>query len=366
MSTSPARSLSLRQGIRRGRRLRAAELPQRPLLAFQLLGPALRPVAGTQRAAVLPRGHRLVLLDDRAALRRKPLHAPRRQPLDRDAIGADRADARRHLRVLSEAQGRVPRSAELVGAGSAWAASNGTCGSTTTATRRISSSRRSNTGSATASRRSRAARSEVGSVVELFGGADNICVSSDFPHFDSSFPEVSTRVMTNPSISRISPARSCPAAPASTASAKTDFAKADAAMQRRDNLPRRARPGGGEIGRKHRRREKAHGTRRLSDPRQRPPFDGAGRSLGALSRRALPREPAAVLRRAAATADREQGRQGQRRQHQGDGGAGAGDPCIREAARRDRIQPRVAAPQPRAPSAFQGRARARFRSRLRP
>ena len=41
---------------------------------------------------------------------------------------------------------------------------------------------------------------EVGSVVELLGGADNICVSSDFPHFDSSFPEVSTRVLTNPSI----------------------------------------------------------------------------------------------------------------------------------------------------------------------
>jgi hypothetical protein len=41
---------------------------------------------------------------------------------------------------------------------------------------------------------------EVGSVVDLLGGADNICVSSDFPHFDSSFPEVSTRVMTNPSI----------------------------------------------------------------------------------------------------------------------------------------------------------------------
>ena len=39
---------------------------------------------------------------------------------------------------------------------------------------------------------------EVGSVVELLGGADNICVSSDFPHFDSSFPEVSTRVHDQP------------------------------------------------------------------------------------------------------------------------------------------------------------------------
>ena len=94
------------------------ELPQRPLLAFELLGPALQPTAGTQRPDLLPRGHRVVLLDDRAALWRKPLHAARRQPLDRDAAGADRADARRHLRVLSAAQSRVPRGAELVGAGS--------------------------------------------------------------------------------------------------------------------------------------------------------------------------------------------------------------------------------------------------------
>jgi hypothetical protein len=41
---------------------------------------------------------------------------------------------------------------------------------------------------------------EVGSVVELLGGADNICVSTDFPHFDSSFPAASTRVRHNPSI----------------------------------------------------------------------------------------------------------------------------------------------------------------------
>ena len=132
-----AELLPLRQGLRRGRRVRAAQLRQRPLLAFELLGPALQPAAGTQRSAVLPRGHRVVLFDDRAALWREPLHAPRREPLDRDAAGADRADARRHFRVLSAAQGRVSRSAELVGAGAAWAASNGICGSTTTATRPI-------------------------------------------------------------------------------------------------------------------------------------------------------------------------------------------------------------------------------------
>ena len=79
--------------------------------------PLYSAVAGTQHSDVLPRGHRIVLFDDRAALWRKPLHAPCREPLDRDAAGADRADARRHLRVLSAAQGRVSRSAELVGAG---------------------------------------------------------------------------------------------------------------------------------------------------------------------------------------------------------------------------------------------------------
>ncbi len=41
-------------GVRRGRRLCAAQLRQRPLLAFHLLGPALRHAAGPQRAAVLP------------------------------------------------------------------------------------------------------------------------------------------------------------------------------------------------------------------------------------------------------------------------------------------------------------------------
>jgi hypothetical protein len=46
----------------------------------------------------------------------------------------------------------------------------------------------------------RSGEREVGSVAELLGGADNICVSTDFPHFDSSFPEVSTRVLRNPSI----------------------------------------------------------------------------------------------------------------------------------------------------------------------
>ena len=50
----------------------------------------------------------------------------------------------------------------------------------------------------------------------------------------------------------------------------------------------------------------------------------------------------------------------------GHGGAGAGDPGARHAAGRDGVQPRAAAPQPRAAPAFPGRAGARLRSRLRP
>src|SRR5205085_6417927 len=90
-----------------------------PVLALQLLGPAVQPVAGIERAIVLSRGHRLALFDDRAALWREPLHAPCREPFDRDAIVADCTDARRHPRILSAAPGRLPRSAELVGAGPA-------------------------------------------------------------------------------------------------------------------------------------------------------------------------------------------------------------------------------------------------------
>jgi hypothetical protein len=78
--------------------------------------------------------------------------------------------------------------------------------------------------------------SEVGSVVELLGGADNICVSSDFPHFDSSFPEVSTRVMTNPSISKDIAGKILSGGARLYGFGEADFAKADAAMQRRGNV----------------------------------------------------------------------------------------------------------------------------------
>ena len=77
---------------------------------------------------------------------------------------------------------------------------------------------------------------EVGSVVELLGGADNICVSTDFPHFDSSFPEVSTRVMTNPSITPEIGGKILFGGARLYGFGEADFAKADAAMRRRGNL----------------------------------------------------------------------------------------------------------------------------------
>ena len=76
----------------------------------------------------------------------------------------------------------------------------------------------------------------MGSVVELLGGADNICVSSDFPHFDSSFPEVSTRVMTNPSITTEIAGKILSGGARLYGFGEAEFAKADAAMQRRGNL----------------------------------------------------------------------------------------------------------------------------------
>jgi predicted TIM-barrel fold metal-dependent hydrolase len=81
---------------------------------------------------------------------------------------------------------------------------------------------------------------EVGSVVELLGGADNMCVSSDFPHFDSSFPEVSNRVLTNPSIDREIAGKILSGGARLYGFAEADFAKAAAAAKRHDNIAGRA------------------------------------------------------------------------------------------------------------------------------
>jgi hypothetical protein len=75
---------------------------------------------------------------------------------------------------------------------------------------------------------------EVGSVAGC-SAADNICVSTDFPHFDSSFPDVSSRVLTNPSITRETAAKILYGGARLYGFGEDDFAKADAAAMRRDN-----------------------------------------------------------------------------------------------------------------------------------
>ena len=76
----------------------------------------------------------------------------------------------------------------------------------------------------------------MGSVADLLGGADNICVSTDFPHFDSSFPEVSTRVLNNPSITPEIAGKILYGGARLYGFTESDFAKADNAAKRRDNL----------------------------------------------------------------------------------------------------------------------------------
>jgi hypothetical protein len=78
-------------------------------------------------------------------------------------------------------------------------------------------------------------RAPLGEPLRSVWQADNICVSTDFSHFGSSFPEVSTRVRNNPSITPgiagkilFGGARLC-------CFTETDFAKADSAGKRRDN-----------------------------------------------------------------------------------------------------------------------------------
>jgi hypothetical protein len=76
---------------------------------------------------------------------------------------------------------------------------------------------------------------EVGATVELLGGAENICVSSDFPHFDSSFPDVSKRVLTNSSIDREIAGKILSGGARLYGFTGADFESADAAAKRRDN-----------------------------------------------------------------------------------------------------------------------------------
>jgi len=60
-------------------------------------------------------------------------------------------------------------------------------------------------------------------------------VSTDFPHFDSSFPEVSTRVLNNPSITREIAGKILFGGARLYGFTGADFEKADIAAKRRDN-----------------------------------------------------------------------------------------------------------------------------------
>src|SRR4030095_5481199 len=73
---------------------------------------------GARRDMGLPRGRERALLAHDPALWREPVLSPRREPLDRDAAGADRDDHRRRVRVPPAAPSRLPGSPELLGAGS--------------------------------------------------------------------------------------------------------------------------------------------------------------------------------------------------------------------------------------------------------
>ena len=76
----------------------------------------------------------------------------------------------------------------------------------------------------------------MGSVAERLGGADNTCVSTDFPHFDSSFPEVSTRVPNNPSVTPEIAGKMLYGGARLYGFTRVDFEKADIGAKRRHNL----------------------------------------------------------------------------------------------------------------------------------
>ena len=168
---------------------------QRPLLALELLGPALHDPRRAERDVGLPRGDRRALLVPQRPLRRESLLPSRGQPLDRDAASADRDAHRRRLRVPPQAPRRLPGGPELLGARppvahrvglppvprhpravpvltpreyfrrNCWAAVEGS-------------------------------EPEIEATAGLIG-ADRMCISTDYPHFDSNFPHVAENLMKN-------------------------------------------------------------------------------------------------------------------------------------------------------------------------
>ena len=172
-----------------------AEPGERPLLAFQLLGSALHRARGVERDVGLPRRHRRALLAHERAVRREPLLPPRHQPLDRDAAGPRRHARRRRVRVSSEAARRLP------GGQNSWVPGllsriewdypqyRDTHAPYLTLTPKEYFRR--NCWAAV-----EGSEPEIEATAGLIG-ADRMCVSSDYPHFDSNFPNVSNNVLKN-------------------------------------------------------------------------------------------------------------------------------------------------------------------------
>jgi predicted TIM-barrel fold metal-dependent hydrolase len=72
----------------------------------------------------------------------------------------------------------------------------------------------------------------LGGVVELVG-ADNLCVSTDFPHHDSNFPEVANTLLANPSVGREQASRILTGGARLYGFTDQDYVKADAAAAKR-------------------------------------------------------------------------------------------------------------------------------------
>jgi predicted TIM-barrel fold metal-dependent hydrolase len=74
---------------------------------------------------------------------------------------------------------------------------------------------------------------DVGATVAQLGGPQTLCVSTDYPHFDSSFPAVSDNVLCNPSIDAAIGGEILAGGARLYGFSKPDFDRADAAVARR-------------------------------------------------------------------------------------------------------------------------------------
>jgi uncharacterized protein len=74
---------------------------------------------------------------------------------------------------------------------------------------------------------------DVGSIVDLLGGPETLCISTDYPHFDSDFPNVSNNVLANPSITEAIGGAILGGGARLYGLTEADFRKADMAVARR-------------------------------------------------------------------------------------------------------------------------------------